>query len=134
MPNHFQSPDPTTQDLAAPDHRFPTEPFPCPACGQMLGPECRVCVACKEPIDPAAIRRSHALPAELETPTTTSLTERVGFPWRLFLLVFLARLGAALLAQGQLGFAKASVLLGSVELFTSVWVLFDAHRKRIPKP
>ena len=52
------NPEGTTQSKRAlPTADFPSEPFPCPACGQMLGPSCRVCVACKQPLNPAEIKR-----------------------------------------------------------------------------
>ena len=49
--------------------RFPTEPFPCPSCGQLLAPSCRVCVACKEPeqIPQQALTDAGYTPEEAKT-------------------------------------------------------------------
>src|SRR5208282_1078058 len=67
------------------DEQFPTEPFTCPACGQLLSPSCRVCVACHHAIDPAEIRKPGALSA-VEIPPPQQL-EPVRFSWRTFLIV-----------------------------------------------
>ena len=61
------------------DEQFPAEPFPCPACGQLLAPSCRVCVACKHAIDPAEIRKPRVLPVVGEP--ARRQPEPVRFPW-----------------------------------------------------
>ena len=57
-----------TVDSPASVAEFPSEPFQCPACGQLLAPACRVCVACKRTIDPAEIAR----PREGASPAGTA--------------------------------------------------------------
>jgi hypothetical protein len=113
---------------------LPTEPFPCPHCGQMLGPECRVCVACKTPIDPAEIKTSAAdveLPA-VELPRMP--LERVRFPWGLFLILLLARFVVAATMNEFLGLTRTFLILGALEISCGVWVFYDAVRRRVPKP
>src|SRR5437588_5305951 len=76
---------------------FPDEAFPCPACGQMLAPSCRVCVACKQPIDPAQIKSASARALELRPfdaqptagPGAGPGAGNVRFPWVLFLVLLL---------------------------------------------
>src|SRR5438093_12147697 len=73
---------------SAPEAAFPDEAFPCPACGQMLGPLCRVCVACKKPIDPAQIKAASARARQLQPfeaqPATGPAAGNLRFPWLLF--------------------------------------------------
>ena len=67
---------------------LPIDPFPCPACGQMLAPSCRVCVACKHAIDPAEIIRALALALASSPPATSKATaERVPYPWPILFAV-----------------------------------------------
>jgi hypothetical protein len=114
---------------------FPSEPFPCPACGQMLGPSCRVCVACKRPIDPAEIKRLE-LPVgdtfEPRTPAVQHSSSR--FAWSIFLVVLLLWVLLAGAAERFLGPVRSQLLLGSVVILTSAWVYYDAHNKLVPKP
>lgn len=113
----------------------PNEPFPCPSCGQMLAPTCQVCVSCRRAIDPAAIRRptlSSSAPVEA---TSSPPLVRVPFPWKLFFLVlFLTWVACVALAAVFHGDARLQVVLFSMELASSVWVLYDASQKRLPKP
>src|SRR5438034_7671280 len=78
---------------------FPDEAFPCPACGQMLGPLCRVCVACKQPIDPAQIKAASARAPQLQPFEAQPATGNVRFPWLLFSVLLLVRILAAQLAE-----------------------------------
>jgi hypothetical protein len=117
------------------DSQSPTEPFPCPACGQMLAASCRVCVACRHIIDPAEISRP---PAPVVSPTPVRVEEAqpqpVRFPWRLFFAV----LGISfLLAQIFLelwGAQRAQLAMGGVQTMAGIWAFFDALRRRIPRP
>src|ERR1051326_3658061 len=70
---------------------FPSEPFACPNCGQMLGATVRVCVACKQAVDPVMIK---SIPIELprELPRAARSSERVYFPWTLFFALFAVRI------------------------------------------
>ncbi len=114
---------------------FPSEPFQCPACGQLLGPECRVCVSCKKPINPAEIGRKpsaelNAAPSVIAVPPA----DRVPYPWP----VFFAVLGIgvvlsllALLLQGEKNGPKA---IQALPILVGFWVFFDAFQRRIPRP
>jgi hypothetical protein len=114
------------------DERLPTEPFPCPACGQLLAPSCRVCVACKRAINPAEIRKPGVSPA-VEIPARREL-EPVRFSWRTFLTVFAIWVVGATLVQRFMPPLKAQLVLGGVQILCSLWVLFDALQKRLPSP
>jgi hypothetical protein len=113
---------------------FPTEPFACPYCGQMLGPGCRVCVACKAPIDPAKI----SIPAPAVEPVAVEEApappERIRFPWTLFLILLLARFLVAATLNGVLGLTRTFLILGSFEILCGAWVFYDALRRHAPKP
>jgi hypothetical protein len=113
--------------------QFPTEPFPCPNCGQMLGPDVRVCVACRQAIDPSQIK----LAVVASTPQihfTPRAQAQVRFPWGIF-LVFLV-LGSVMTSEGAtaLGPLKALLVIGAMQVISSIWVFYDAHQKGIPKP
>jgi hypothetical protein len=114
------------------DEQFPTEPFPCPACGQLLAPSCRVCVACKHAIDPAEIRKPRVLPVVGEVARREP--EPVRFSWRIFLIVFAIWVVGASLVQRYMDPRKGQLVLGSVQILCSFWVLFDALQKRLANP
>jgi hypothetical protein len=114
------------------DEEFPTEPFPCPACGQLLASSCRVCAACKHTIDPAEIRKPRVLPVVGE-PARAEL-EPVRFPWRTFLIVFAIWVPGAMLVQLHMAPPKAQLVLGGIQILCSFWVLFDAFEKHLPRP
>jgi hypothetical protein len=114
------------------DEQFPAEPFPCPACGQLLAPSCRVCVACQHAIDPAEIRKPGFLPA-VGTAARRGL-DPVRFSWRTFLVVFAIWVPSATLVQLYMAPLKAQLVLGGVQILCSLWVLFDALEKGLPRP
>jgi hypothetical protein len=110
------------------------QPFACPYCGQMLAASCRVCVACKQPVDSSQVRTSHA---ESKAPTPKSALpalEPARFPWLLFLAVLCLRLAVAAVAVRQWGFLKTEIIFAGIELLSAVWVFQDAQRRRVPKP
>jgi hypothetical protein len=113
------------------DSQFPNEPFPCPSCGQFLAPTVRLCVACKQPIDPAAIKRPQAV---LESPAVLPATQGVPFPWPLFSVLLLVRVLTATVAYQKWGLAKAELVMSALELLTGVWVFFDAKRQSVSRP
>ncbi len=101
----------------------------------MLAPSCRVCVACKQLIDPAQIRvTTQAQAAAAEPEEARPATVNVRFPWLLFFILLLVRIVAAGLLEQRWGLIKAELVLGSIEMFCSVWVLFDAKRSGVPRP
>ncbi len=111
------------------------EPFACPACGQMLAPTCRVCVACKQPVDPALIQRPQEPvpePEPVEEPPPQ--VEPARFSWMIFLSVLAAWLLAAGAIQQLLGPEIGQWLLGGIVILCSAWVFYDAQRKRVAKP
>ncbi|HTS70683.1 MAG TPA: hypothetical protein VMO17_16990 [Terriglobia bacterium] len=131
------SPDPEAQPGASPAAvaEFPSEPFPCPACGQMLAPSCRVCVACKHAIDPAEIAplQEAALPA-VPLPAPGPRPQPVRFPWRLLLAYIGVSFLLAIIFEGTLGEQKAQLAMGGVQTLAGVWVFLDALRHRVPRP
>ena len=114
------------------DEQLPAEPFPCPACGQLLAPSCRVCVACKHVIDSAEIRKPTVLP-EVGEPARRE-TEPVRFSWRIFLIVFAIWVVGASLVQRYMDPLKGQLALGGVQILCSFWVIYDALERRLPKP
>src|SRR6516164_10612552 len=83
---------------------FSSEPFPCPACGQMLGPSCRVCVVCKRPINPAEIKKPQPLAGETFEPRTPAVQPSSSrFSWPIFFIVLLFWLLLAGVAERFLG-------------------------------
>jgi hypothetical protein len=125
---------PTSQENPA----FPDEAFPCPYCGQMLAPSCRVCVACKSPIDPHQIVRP-APPAPernaaAEPGKTGVPAEHARFSWNIFFTVLVVWVLAAIISQLALGYDKGQLALAGIVLASSLWVFNDAQQKRIPKP
>lgn len=146
MTNEPYPPDPEAAESDAPSPSD-GEPFPCPHCGQMLAPACRVCVACHEPIDPAQIRRppSVAIPwdqhANVKTPlqpevpsALTPALPPVRYPWRMFLLVLAVSWAGAVVALEVVGMEQGRLLVTGVQVISSLWVFFDARQKRLPKP
>jgi hypothetical protein len=111
------------------------EPFACPACGQMLAPTCRVCVACKQPVDSALIPKSQAPIAVPEhAQEALPLLEPARFSWPIFLAVFAGWLLAAAVAQRLLGPEISQWVLGGVVILSSAWVFYDAQGKGVAKP
>jgi hypothetical protein len=114
---------------------FPLEPFACPHCGQMLAATVRVCVACKEPVDPVLIK---PVLVELPQPRARLVPSgaRVHFPWTLFFALFAVRIvvlgSIAVLQHGD--FSKAALLEEVIDLVTAGLVFRDASRKHIRKP
>lgn len=131
-------PDNVPSDAAAAE--FPTEPFPCPACGQLLAPSCRICVACKHPIDAAEIFQPQpAASAEASAPSPQLRREVVRYPWPIFFAVlggsfFLGLVYAAVVTRGLLKEEQAHLAIQGAPILVGVWVFFDALRRRIPRP
>ena len=124
-----------TADSSSPAVEFPTEPFQCPACGQLLAPSCRVCVSCKRAINPAEI----VLQPEPQPIATAASFQKAGpdpvrFPWRIFFAVLGFSILLGLVFLQLWGEEKARWALWAVQSLASVWVFFDALRKRLPQP
>jgi hypothetical protein len=116
-----------------PEPAFPSEPFACPACGQMLAPTCRVCVACKQPISPAECGRLQAVAAPAGTLQPLACPSPVRFSWRTFLIVFGIWLIVATVVQRLLGPIKSQLALAGVQILSSLWVFYDAQERGVPK-
>lgn len=135
-PNYQRMPDADDERVRVTVGEFPTEAFPCPACGQMLAPSCRVCVACKSVIDPAKIIRptGGAASRAARIPPPEPKRESVRYPWRIFFTVLVISFCLALLAEKYLGEDKAQLAMGGIQMLAGVWVFFDALQGRIPRP
>ena len=81
-------PEAATVDTTASAAEFPSEPFSCPACGQLLAPSCRVCVACKHPINPAEIARPREVVVPAARPSSPEARPvPIRYPWPIFFFV-----------------------------------------------
>jgi len=110
------------------------EPFPCPSCGQLLAPSCRVCVACHHSIDDVVTPQPET-PLPVETPPRREVEpEPVRFSWRIFLWVFAIWVVGATVVQHYMPPVRAQLVLGGVQILCSIWVLFDAREKHLPRP
>ena len=131
------SPDPKVETVDSPAAlaEFPTEPFPCPACGQLLAASCRVCVACRHTIDPAEVAKPSAV-AVSAAPVRVEEAKRgpVHFPWFLFLVVLGISFFLAQMFLELWGAQKAQLAMGGVQTLAGIWVFFDALWQRIPRP
>ncbi|HEV2494624.1 MAG TPA: hypothetical protein VG204_16290 [Terriglobia bacterium] len=124
-------------DSAVSSAAFPSEPFACPNCGQMLAPQCRVCVACHQAIDLALINATSTRAAASQPEAANraaAAVSRVPFPWLLFFALLLVRLAAAGLSERRWGLVRAELVLGGFEMLCAVWVFYDAHHRAAPRP
>jgi len=129
------NPEAATVASHAPAAEFPSEPFPCPACGQLLAPACRVCVACKHTINPAEIARPQEVASAAATaPGTEPKPEPVRFPWRIFVVVLSTGLILSQICLALWGEQKGLLVMQSVPVLVGLWVFFDALRRSIPRP
>jgi hypothetical protein len=129
--------NPFTLDVKAEERaaELPTEPFPCPACGQLLAPTCRVCVACKHPIDRAELARRHAVAASRPLMAGTEpLPAPVRYPWRLLFTFLGISFAMAVVFEALWGQEKAQLAMGGAQTLAGVWVFFDAVRQRVARP
>jgi hypothetical protein len=129
------NPGAETLEVSRPASELPTEPFPCPACGQMLAASCRVCVACRHTIDPAEIARPPAA-AVLAAPARVEEAKPgpVRFPWPLFFAVLGISFFLAQIFLELWGAQEAQLAMAGVQTLAGIWVFFDALWQRIPRP
>jgi hypothetical protein len=100
----------------------------------MLAASCRVCVACKQPVDSSQARRTQAESKAPAPEVVLPALDPVRFPWLLFLLLLCLRLAVAGVAVRHWGFLRTEIVLAGMELLSAVWVFQDAQRRRVPKP
>jgi hypothetical protein len=117
-----------------PESAFPDEVFECPYCGQLLAPSCRVCVSCKLPIDPARIQRKAEAVAAAAAVEAKPEPPPVRFSWPIFFAVAGVSWLAAVIALGFLGLVGAQLLMSGAQIFSAVWVFWDARQKMVRKP
>lgn len=119
---------------APPAATFPDEPFACPHCGQMLAPSVRVCPSCRETIDPNEIPQPEiAIPIAAQV-VPLPVKEQAQFSWRVFFLVLGVLWGVSAVSIGFSGIERTALLLGALRVACSLWVLYDARQKGVPKP
>ena len=121
---------------SASEGQFPNEPFSCPACGQFLGPSCAICVACKQPINPAEISRTStpALPATPRPASANARPESVRYPWRILVVVMGIGMIVGMITFALLGDQKGTLVIQTLPFAVGFWVFFDAFNRRIPRP
>lgn len=112
---------------------FPDEPFPCPHCGQMLAPSCRVCPSCRMAIDPKDIVSPDVVVPVVTEAAPLPAREYARFSWSIFFATLGIWLVVALIAEKFLGYQGGQLALGGLVILSSVWVLHDAREKNIPK-
>jgi hypothetical protein len=114
----------------------PAEPFPCPNCGQMLAPTCRVCVACRQPIDFGQIAPVQIFPPAVPTLEGESLPQAIGhahFSWPIFLIVLIAALSLVSVAIHFLGVQTTQLVFVGIAFVCAGAVYLDAHSRKIPR-
>ncbi|MGH9377808.1 MAG: hypothetical protein ACRD1I_03320 [Terriglobia bacterium] len=131
-----QAPDPSDATTGA----AVAEPFACPNCGQMLGPGCAVCAACREPVDFTKVRVAAPVvipavaPPAAGAPRTKLPLSQGQFSWPIFfasVVIYLAVVGAA---ASVLTITNFRYFLAGLLVACTAWVLYDAHARRIPHP
>lgn len=110
------------------------EPFECPHCGQLLASSCRVCVACKLPIDPARIRGPELADVSFEPRAPEPVLPPVRFSWPMFFTVLVVSWLTTLVALRFVGLVKGQLAVSGLQLLSAVWVFLDARQREIPKP
>ncbi len=128
---------PNSPDSAGTAANFPDEAFECPYCGQMLAPSCRVCVACKLPIDPARIPRSIPIPAGPLPVLSQPELAPVRFSWPIFFAVLGGLWIAAAICVAAFGTdaaRKMQVPMSLLPFVCGLIVFWDARTNRVRKP
>ena len=120
----------------SPEKQVSEEPFECPNCGQLLDFRCRVCVACREAVDPARIPRTP--PPEI-SPAPTETEEDapkplVRFPWEFSLLLLLVSAAGVTVLGYLLSPTPAQFVFLAFQVLCAVCVFHDARYFAIPRP
>ena len=67
-------------------------------------------------------------------PPARTVALSVPFPWGLFLVALGLTWFAGVAAMRFVGLQQAQIVFALAQLFSSVWVFYDAREKRIPRP
>jgi hypothetical protein len=111
------------------------EPFACPHCGQMLGPTCRVCVACGQPIELSQIaRRDRTAPFQAQSRGKAPAGRRTQFSWLIFFTVLAITLVLMSVAFRLIGIETSERIFVGFTFICAGWVFLDARSKAIPRP
>ncbi|MGH9352571.1 MAG: hypothetical protein ACRD2G_10480 [Terriglobia bacterium] len=138
--NKSQASQPSPDPSGAMTETAVAEPFACPSCGQMLGPGCTVCAACREPVDFAKVRAAASAPITVMPPSppgSQPAKPPVGqsqFSWPIFFVSVLAYLAVVGAAASVLTITNFRYFLAGLLVACTAWVLYDAHARRIPHP
>lgn len=101
----------------------------------MLAASCRVCVACKAPVDYSLIGRREEVGPSISINAAASVApEPARFSWGIFFAVLLIYFSLASLCQAWVGIRTSYYVMGGFVLATSVWVFMDAREKGLPRP
>lgn len=119
---------------SVPAAAFPDEPFACPHCGQMLAPSCRVCPSCRNGIDPSEIVRLDVVIPIATQVVPLAVEEHVRFSWNIFFATLAIWLAGGLITERLVGPENGQLVLGGLVVLSSIWVLYDARQKNVPKP
>jgi hypothetical protein len=106
----------------------------CPHCGQMLAAACRVCVSCKQTIDPDTLRLPRPSSLAVPIPGEEPSAPLARFSWPIFFSTLAASWVGCVLAVYFLGAAAAQLLVAGMTIGSSFWVVWDAQTNRLPKP
>jgi hypothetical protein len=106
----------------------------CPSCGQMLAATCRICVSCKQAIDPDALHLSQPRPLAVGIPGAEPAAPLARFSWPIFFLTLAVSWVVCALAAIFLGAVAAQLLFAGVTIGSSLWVVWDAQTNRFLKP
>lgn len=116
----------------------PTEPFACPNCGQLLAPTCRVCAACREPVDFSKIGKPEpaiATPVPLTAIPAPSTPVGSGqFSWPIFFVCVAVYLLIGYGAEHLLKGPDLRWFVGGLLVGCAAWVYYDARRRSVPHP
>jgi hypothetical protein len=102
----------------------------------MLAPSCRLCVACKQPIDLSQIAALTPPPPRFSLPEVQAVPhslEPVRFPWRIFLVVLALWVPGAMIVQEVMAPLQSQLVLAGIQVLSSVWVFYDAQEKHVPR-
>ncbi|MGH9398148.1 MAG: hypothetical protein ACRD18_15010 [Terriglobia bacterium] len=116
----------------------PAEPFVCPNCGQLLAPACRVCVACREPVDFTKVGKPEPpVVAPVSRPAGPMPSAPVGsgqFSWPIFFICVAVYLLIGYAAEHLLKGSDLRWFVGGLLVGCGAWVYYDARRRSVPHP